>query len=101
MTYLQAAPFALGMLSLLLLGAVLVKERTLRAHHIELDEREMDITKAEASVRALRDRAASLAEEVDRLEQQRDELLLVVPETAKSERRTKLAARAAAAGGRI
>jgi cell division protein FtsB len=101
MTYIEAAPFALAILSLATLGAVLLKDRKLRLHGIELDEREMDITKAEASIRALQDRAASLSDEVDRLEEQRDALLVVVPETAKSERRTKLAERVAAAAGRL
>jgi hypothetical protein len=100
MSLIGSAPFALAIVSFAALGVVLIRERRLRVNHIALDEREMDITKAEASVRAQRDRAASLADEVSRLEEQRDALLVIVPETAKSERRTKLAERVAAATGR-
>jgi hypothetical protein len=92
--------------SWLLIGAVslavpyvVVKERSHRARAAELDARDARLTRGEASLKLLESRAAELRTEIAQLEQQRDELIVVIPEGPRSERlRAKLSDKASAGG---
>ena len=88
----------IGAVSLALIYVV-AKERSYRVRAAELDARDQRLTRGEASFKLLQSRAAELRTEIAQLEQQRDELIVVIPEGPRSERlRAKLADKASAGG---
>jgi hypothetical protein len=88
----------IGVVSLALVHIV-VTERSHRARAAELDARDARLTRGEATLNLLESRAAELRTEIGQLEQQRDELIVVIPEGPRSERlRAKLSGKASAGG---
>jgi hypothetical protein len=77
--------------------SIVVKDRSHRARAAELDARDDRVTRSEASLRLLESRAIELRAEIAQLEQQRDELIVVIPEGPRGERlRAKLSGKASA-----
>ncbi|MGZ4126043.1 MAG: hypothetical protein ACXVQU_10875 [Actinomycetota bacterium] len=75
------------------------KDRSHRARAAELDARDERLTRVEASLKLLENRATELRAEIAQLEDQRDELIVVIPEGPRSERmRAKLSSKASAGG---
>jgi hypothetical protein len=78
---------------------VVVKERSHRVRAAELEARDARVTRGEASLKLLESRASELRTEIAQLEQQRDELIVVIPEGPRSERlRAKLSDKASSGG---
>jgi hypothetical protein len=89
----QAALLGAAAASPVLLAIGLLRERRLRVRSAALDVREQRLNRIEAGLKLLQSRAATLREDIALLEEQRDALVVVIPESARSERLRKDLAR--------
>lgn len=93
-----AFTFVLLAASAAVLAAAVLRERRVAQRATAVEERDRQVTKVEAELSLLETRATFLRQEIDSLEEDRQALLVIVPEVARGERlRKKLSGRTAQA----
>lgn len=93
MSFAQPWLLAAAAATIVLLGFIASRDRRQRAVAADLARRDERITSVEASLNLLESRAVALRQEIALLERQRDQLVVVVPDSTGSELRKKLAGR--------